>query len=303
MNTPMARAMSKSARSRQRLGLTALVVCLAAAPGVALASAQVSGTAQSVSVDAQNSSVKEVLSALGRNFHLQLQTSANLDKPISGTYHGSLQRIVARLLEGYNFVIQTNQNGLQVTVLGTQGRSSTAVAAVARPSRGPASPSRQTAAGGAPAVHPSPAPAPQMTAQAKAAPKSAPKSKSVSSEASASKSPPPPFVFKVAEGPAPMPTPAPATTKGPMPGPATSQMPMPKPSSAMPSVSPPTATSSGVLPVPTTSKPFPGFGGPQNPSVANGSSPKVAPPMPTPNGSSPTGASPTPTSPTPAQKP
>ena len=294
MNTLMARAMSKSARSRQRLGLAALVACLAAAPGVALASAQVSGTAQSVSVDAQNSTLKEVLSALGRNFHLQLQSSANLDKPISGTYHGSLQRIVARLLEGYNFIIQTNQGGLQVTVLGTQGGPSTAVAAVASPSSGQASPSRQTAAG-ARAVPSSPAP--QIAAQAKSTPKSS------SSQASSSKSAPPPFVFKVAEGPAPMPTPAPATTKGPMPGPATSQMPMPKPSSAMPSVSPPTATSSAVLPVPTTSKPFPGFSGQPNSSVANGSSPNVAPPMPTPNGSSPTGAPPVPTSPTPAQKP
>lgn len=102
-------AMPVSAQPRQcrRLAAAALAIVLMA-PAAAFASAQISGSQQAVSVDAQNTSIKEVLSALGQKFKLQLQSSANLDKPISGTYQGSLQHVVARLLEGYNFFIRTN---------------------------------------------------------------------------------------------------------------------------------------------------------------------------------------------------
>lgn len=273
MKTLIARAVAKSAHSRRRLGLAALTACLAAASTGAFASAQVSGTAQSVSVDAQNSSVKEVLSALGRTFKLRFQSTANLDRPISGTYQGSLQRVVARLLEGYNFIIQTDHGNLQITVLGTQpqGVPNSAVA-----SSGQVSPGPQSTTGTPPGQS---SQTPQIAAQAKSVAKPA------SAETSPSASSPPQLVFKVAEGNAPMPTPVPSNTKGPVPGPATSQMPMPKGSSAMPAMAPPAGANTAILPMPTTVKPFPGLNGqqpaPGNPSTANGS-PSVAPPMPTP---------------------
>ena len=110
------------AHALRRSSVVAALVAGLAAPSVtAMAAAQVSGSPQSVSVDAQNSSLKDILSALGKQFNIHYQSTANLDKQLSGTYEGSLRRVVARLLEGYNFIITTNQDMIEVTVLGTQG--------------------------------------------------------------------------------------------------------------------------------------------------------------------------------------
>ena len=110
------------ANALRRSFVAAVLVASLAAPSVtAMAAALVSGSPQNVSVDAQNSSLKDILSALGKQFNVHYQSTANLDKQLSGTYEGSLRRVVARLLEGYNFIITTNQDMIEVTVLGTQG--------------------------------------------------------------------------------------------------------------------------------------------------------------------------------------
>ena len=111
-------------RGRRRYcgAVIALAVGLGAMSSTAFASTDVSGSADSVTVDAQNSSIKDVLSALGQKFHLQVQSTANLDKQISGSYRGSLRGVVTRLLEGYNFVITSSQGELEITVLGTENQ-------------------------------------------------------------------------------------------------------------------------------------------------------------------------------------
>jgi len=280
MNGLKARATPFFVRPRQcqGLGAAALVVALMA-PAAAFASAQVSGNQQAVSVDARNSSVKEVLSALSQKFKLQFQTSANLDRPVSGTYQGSLQHVVARLLEGYNFVIRTNEGALEITVLGTQNGTTVAgaqstpvvVSATAAPAQTPATFAQvqkpqeaqkpqniaapQVAAGGTPAL------------AAKKATSTAPVKPSSPDAA------PGPMVLKVAEGP--MPVPGPSTAAGPVPKPGTASMPMPTKSGAMPSITPtPTANANPpTLPMPTSSKPFPGIK-PQT-NAAPGNSPET----------------------------
>lgn len=108
-------------RRRQFCSVTALAACMAVAPAAAFAAPQVSGSSQAVSINAQNSSIKDVLSTLVQKFNLQFQSSTNLDKQLTGTYHGPLLQVVNRLLEGYNFIIRSNQDRLEVTVLGISG--------------------------------------------------------------------------------------------------------------------------------------------------------------------------------------
>src|ERR1039458_7739685 len=78
-----------------------LGVAAALAPGSALAELQVGGSPQAVSIDAQNTSIKEILDALGKTFGVHFQSSANLEKQLTGTYEGSLPRVLMRVLEGY----------------------------------------------------------------------------------------------------------------------------------------------------------------------------------------------------------
>ncbi len=108
------------------ISATALLVGLAlVAPITAFAAPEISGSPDAVSIDAQHSSIKEILSELHQRFDIQFQSTANLDAPLTGTYQGPLRQIVARLLAGYNFVIITKQGGIEVTVLGNGPSTST----------------------------------------------------------------------------------------------------------------------------------------------------------------------------------
>jgi hypothetical protein len=109
-----------------KLGIAVVAVVLIAAPAPVLAAAQVSGNPQAVRIEAQNTSIADILDALGRDFGVKYTSSADLDRPITGTYEGSLQRVLARVLDGYNFVVKTRDGRIDLTVLGTPG---TAVAA------------------------------------------------------------------------------------------------------------------------------------------------------------------------------
>src|SRR5215475_5722311 len=95
------------------LGLgTALV------PTSALAELRVGGNAKAVTIDAQNASIKDILDALGKSFDVHVQTTADLQRPITGTYEGSLQKVLIRILDGYNVIMKTSNGGILVTVLG-----------------------------------------------------------------------------------------------------------------------------------------------------------------------------------------
>lgn len=260
---------------RRGLGIAALAIALMA-PSAAFASAQISGSQQSVSVIAQNSSLKEILSALSQKFKLQFESSANLDKQISGAYRGSLQRVVSRLLEGYNFIITTNEDKVQVAVLGTEN-SRIASGASAQSGQNAAATPAATSDTGSASPHPS---SPTTAVASAAIPVALIKSAtSMPASSTASSSPPAPFELKVAQAPGPVPTPGPSTTSGPVPKPATSQMPMPTPSNNVPGISPSSPSGQGAaLPMPTTSKPFPGMSGPtsQTPAASSPSGPASA---------------------------
>jgi hypothetical protein len=94
-----------------------LSVMLAFAPASVLAETQVRGNLEAVIVNVQNSSIAEILAALSNRFGVRYRSSANLEKRISGTYTGSLQQVVARVLAGYNFFVKAGE-GVDITVLG-----------------------------------------------------------------------------------------------------------------------------------------------------------------------------------------
>lgn len=72
-----------------------------------------------MTVEARDASVEEVLSGLRARFGLRYRNSASLDRRVNGTFQGSLERVVRRLLEGYDFVLKTNSDTFEVLVIGT----------------------------------------------------------------------------------------------------------------------------------------------------------------------------------------
>jgi hypothetical protein len=69
---------------------------------------------------------------------MHYQSSANLDKRLSGTYAGPLPRVLARILDGYNFVLKTDNGSIAVTVLGSPNAAAPAASSTARVVRRPA---------------------------------------------------------------------------------------------------------------------------------------------------------------------
>jgi hypothetical protein len=118
------------------------------------AEVRVNGDATALRIDASQSQVAEVLSALGPTLHVRVAAWVALDKRINGSFAGSLDQVLSRVLEGYNYVVKRGKAETEVIVVGARGR-----AIAAEPLKPP--PARSLAAEwrGLPAK---PAPAPQQ---------------------------------------------------------------------------------------------------------------------------------------------
>jgi hypothetical protein len=85
------------------------------------AEARISGEPDAVWVEARDASVDEVMAALVASFDLRYRSPASLTRRVTGTYEGSLQQVVGRLLDGYNFVLRTGSEGVEAWVYGAVG--------------------------------------------------------------------------------------------------------------------------------------------------------------------------------------
>ena len=104
------------------------------------------GPANALQIEMRDASVQDVLLVLGANYGLRFSSAAPLDRSVSGSFSGPLPRLVARLLDRYNYIVKSANGTLEVVVLGARD------AAPAAPSVGFAVPSAGLAA-------PRPAPA------------------------------------------------------------------------------------------------------------------------------------------------
>lgn len=102
------------------LGMAILLAALCHAQSVR-AEARISGEPDGVRVEARDASVDEVMAGLVASFDLRYRSPAPLTRRVTGTYEGSLQHVVARLLDGYNFVMKTGSEGVEAWVYGAVG--------------------------------------------------------------------------------------------------------------------------------------------------------------------------------------
>src|SRR5437762_3356637 len=80
----------------------------------ALAEVHIDGEPAALSVEARDTTVQEVLAVLAASRGLKYRTSVDLSRPISGVYKGSLQNIVSRLLDGYNYFVRNSDHSIEV---------------------------------------------------------------------------------------------------------------------------------------------------------------------------------------------
>jgi hypothetical protein len=106
------------------------------------AEVRVQGEMRDVHVEAHDATVAEILAALGERFSLHYRGTTG-DRGLTMTFDGPLRRVVARVLDGYNYVIAARGDGLEVIVLSTESPYAVVPPAIAPPTY-PAKNTRRT---------------------------------------------------------------------------------------------------------------------------------------------------------------
>ena len=83
----------------------------------ALAQVKVEGSADAVRIDVTNAPLRDVLAALQTRFGLRYRSNDALDAERTAKLRAPLRRVLARLLEGYDFVIAVTPAGIDVLIL------------------------------------------------------------------------------------------------------------------------------------------------------------------------------------------
>jgi hypothetical protein len=113
------------------------IATVIASASIAHAEVRVNGDVNAIRIDANQSNAAEILSALGSALEVRVHTPIALDRPVSGTFAGSLAQILPRVLDGYNYVIKRQAAITEIVIVGTRGDRAIAV----EPPRPPAAPS------------------------------------------------------------------------------------------------------------------------------------------------------------------
>jgi hypothetical protein len=113
------------------LSMIVAVAIFAVVPMAGHAETRVTGNAQELNVESNDTVLEEVLATLGTSFNLHYRSTIDLNQSISGTYKGSLRQVVARLLAGYNFFLRDSSGAVEVVVVGLAGLKAAATVATA----------------------------------------------------------------------------------------------------------------------------------------------------------------------------
>ena len=165
-------------RAFARLAFVLILVGLVCGVSVPVrAGMSIEGGPDALRLEADGTSLEDVLAALRERFNLHYYASSALDGSITGTYEGPLTRVASRLLGDYDFVIKRSAENVEIFVFRRHGKNDRAIAATSNPEGVGASPApaaglqqpastgvRQTASTGVvrpPRFLPTPGPIPQ----------------------------------------------------------------------------------------------------------------------------------------------
>ncbi len=98
--------------------LVLVLLALACSPDAARAEVSVEGTAAALRVEAQQAPLTEVLEAIERSLGVRHSALIALDGlTVGGTYKGTLEDVLRRLLAGLNYMIATREGAIEVVIL------------------------------------------------------------------------------------------------------------------------------------------------------------------------------------------
>ena len=115
------------ARSVQA-GLLVAAMLAAAAPAAAEVRVIDAGGGELV-IEAHDATVQQILAALGESRTIRFQSTDALSRQVTGTYRGTLRRVLSRILDGYDHVIRSTSSGIQIDIVAAAQSSKAAASA------------------------------------------------------------------------------------------------------------------------------------------------------------------------------
>ena len=106
--------------SRGRSIAMATALCLAL-PVAAHSEVRVEGGVAAVRITTSQDSIGNVLTALGPAFNIQHRSAITLDAAANPTYSGTIERVIANLLDGFNYVVKKSPGSTEIIVFGRRG--------------------------------------------------------------------------------------------------------------------------------------------------------------------------------------
>src|SRR5258707_10253284 len=100
----------RASMNQRRCAFALSVVFVCSLPTIASAEVHVEGSPARVHVSTSRDTISDVLSALAAKFNVPYRTAIPLDAPAEATYSGSFRHVISRLLEGYDYVIKTDES-------------------------------------------------------------------------------------------------------------------------------------------------------------------------------------------------
>jgi hypothetical protein len=98
-------------------GASSLLVCAAFWAGAAAEVRVSEAGGGRLTVVAHDATLGQVLDALRAVRPLRVHASGELTRPVSGTYSGTLPRVLSRILDGYDHVVHLSATGVDLDVL------------------------------------------------------------------------------------------------------------------------------------------------------------------------------------------
>ena len=117
----MVRIVQRATARQHRISCVLAMALTCGFATAAAAEVRVEGSRAAVRVTTSQDAIADVLSALAVNFNVQYRTAIVLDAAANPSYSGSVGQVIARLLDGYNYIIKRDQESTEVVVFGKRG--------------------------------------------------------------------------------------------------------------------------------------------------------------------------------------
>jgi len=105
------------------LAASLLLVC--AFPALGAAEVRFTGNVDQIVVVAKNATISEILSDIESALEYKITLRGSTDRRFTGTYSGSVRRVLTRLLDGADYVVSSDRDQISIFLVGTDGRAST----------------------------------------------------------------------------------------------------------------------------------------------------------------------------------